>query len=313
MTRASSERDFSDADVPTDADPSPPRRIILAQSEAPGGAAVVLFGPATVRGGAPDPAAAQTVSAMAAELGLPLGPPPLFSPDAYVVQSALGERLLTPPADRVADGDAMDPDATPGSGARRSDAWTDGHSAALLRSPIIALNYHVIEPDHRGEVEAMVRRVAALGPTLDPSSLDDHAPGPRIVVGFYDGYGFAGRFGADLCAQLGIRATFFPLFEPTDEPGCAELTDDELSDIAQAHEIGFHTSSHVLPTEVTPATLDREVLEPLRRIEAISGRVPRLAAWRGGARFDHRRLGDATLLEAGVRGMMSNWSVERIG
>nr|WP_240188327.1 polysaccharide deacetylase family protein [Nakamurella flavida] len=166
----------------------------------------------------------------------------------------------------------------------------------------------------------MVRRVAALGPTLDPWPADPAAgggdsagtlPGPRIVVGFYDGYGFAGRFGAELCAELGVRATFFPLFEPTDESGCAELTDDELAEIARHHEIGFHTSSHVTPEEITPDALEREVFGPLRRIEAITGRMPRLAAWRGGARFDPRRLGDAALVEAGVRGMMSNWSVER--
>lgn len=306
MSPDSSVRDFYEPDVPTDADPSPLRRVILAQSEAPAGAAVLMFStpvldPADGEAFPGDPDRAAFVRETAAELGISNGPPDLFSLDAYVLQSALGEHLLAerPPV--------------PASDGRRANvsSWTDRHSAALLRSPLLALNYHAIAREHTDEVEAMLRRVARFGPSLDFDAPTGD-PGPRILVTFYDSYRFAGLFGADLCHRLGIRACFFPLFEPTDEPGCAELTDDELRSIAEVHELGFHTSSHVAADEVTHTNVDREVVQPLRRIEAITGSVPRVAAWRAGARFDARRLGDGVLRDAGVGSLISNWSLERI-
>ena len=115
-----------------------------------------------------------------------------------------------------------------------------------------------------------------------------------------------------MCQRLGIRACFFPLFEATDEPGTGELTDDELRQIADVHEIGFHTAGHVAADEVTDETAEREVRQPLRRIESITGMIPRVGAWRGGARFDDRRLGDRILRDSGVTSMVSNWSLERI-
>jgi hypothetical protein len=92
------ERDFYDPDVPTDADPSRLRRVILAQAEEPGGAAVLLFTTATLADGAdgagdPVGGADGVVGRTAAEMELD-GPPELFSPDAYLLQSALGEQLL---------------------------------------------------------------------------------------------------------------------------------------------------------------------------------------------------------------------------
>ncbi len=104
MPRDSEDQDFYDPDVPTDADPSPLRRVILAQAFEPGGAVVVLFTPATLAGtgadtgqdaggeGGEDPAA--TVEATAAALELDPVLPELFTPDAYLLQSALGDRLL---------------------------------------------------------------------------------------------------------------------------------------------------------------------------------------------------------------------------
>jgi hypothetical protein len=92
------ERDFYDPDVPTDADPSRLRRVILAQAEEPGGAAVLLFTSATLADGDADGAtdtvrAEGVVGRTAAEMELD-GPPELFSPGAYLLQSALGERML---------------------------------------------------------------------------------------------------------------------------------------------------------------------------------------------------------------------------
>jgi hypothetical protein len=90
--------------------------------------------------------------------------------------------------------------------------WTPGHSAALTRTPIVALNFHEITADHRTEVLRSFRHVAGLGPRYDP---DEPGPvdGPRVFVAFYDGMRDAALFGAEECANLGLKAYFFPLFD----------------------------------------------------------------------------------------------------
>ena len=192
-------------------------------------------------------------------------------------------------------------------------AWTAARRQALLASPLLACNYHHVPRANRGAVEAQLRRLVRFGASLD---LEDDvtasgvAPGPRIVVGFYDSYREAGLFGADLCHRLGIRAYFFPVFEPFDEVGTADLTDAEIADIATVHEIGFHSASHRSAVEITEETLTREVDEPVRRITELSGRALRVGAWRGGARFDDTVLANRRLRDLGVRFLMSNWSVE---
>ncbi len=50
MRPDSRRRDFYDADVPTDANPSRLRQVILAQAFEPGGAVVVLYTSATLTG-----------------------------------------------------------------------------------------------------------------------------------------------------------------------------------------------------------------------------------------------------------------------
>jgi len=207
-----------------------------------------------------------------------------------------------------------------------ADAWTPARSRALLTSPLLACNYHVIAPENRDAVETRLRRLVEFGASLDldadvpapdgqaydGSRHDGPWPGPRIVVGFYDSYRETGLFGADLCHRLGIRAYFFPVFEPFDEEGTAELTDAELADIAEVHEIGFHSASHRSAVEITDETLAREVDEPVRRITELAGRPPRVGAWRGGARFDDTLVANQRLRDLGVRYLMSNWSVETV-
>ena len=192
------------------------------------------------------------------------------------------------------------------------DAWSPARSRALLGSPLLACNYHQIPRENRGAVEARLRRLLEFGAPLDLDAdvPPGGAPGPRIVVGFYDSYRDAGLFGADLCHRLGIRAHFFPVFEPFDEAGTADLSDAELADIAEVHEIGFHSSSHRSAVEITDETVVREVDEPVRRITELAGRPPVVGAWRGGSRFDDSLVANRRLRDLGLRYLMTNWSVE---
>lgn len=188
--------------------------------------------------------------------------------------------------------------------------WTPRHSAAVTQGPIVALNFHEIIPEHRAEVLRSLRHAAGLGPRFDP---DEPGPfdGPRVFVAFYDGMRDAALFGAEECANLGLRAYFFPLFDHYD-PELGNVTDDEWRQIATLHEIGFHTAGHAAVAEVTPRTVQREVVGPMTRIEALAGYRPRIGAWKGGSRFDPGLLGDQTARAYGVRFLVSNWSIERV-
>ena len=92
------DRDFYDPDVPSDANPSRLREVILAQAFEPGGAVVLLHTSATldVSGALPGAGDApeDLVERTASDLGLDDVPPELFTADSYLVLSALGERLL---------------------------------------------------------------------------------------------------------------------------------------------------------------------------------------------------------------------------
>jgi hypothetical protein len=189
-------------------------------------------------------------------------------------------------------------------------SWTPAHSNALLEQRVLGVNFHAISRENRTEVTQRLRLAAELGASLDPDRTGPSS-GPTIFVAFYDGYRETGLFGAELCADLGIRAYFFPIFASAD-PQRAQLTDADLTEIATAHELCFHSTSHVGADQVTPETVAREVLDPVERMRSITGEVPRIAAWRGGTRFDDQTLGDRTIRDLGVRFQVSNWSIERI-
>ena len=213
-----------------------------------------------------------------------------YGADAYRVQVDLATRLL--------DGlDLGEPE--PGS-----------LPAVLLERPVLALNFHRIRGRNQDVVREQLARAAALGRSFD---LDGPAQEPgevRVLVGFYDGFARTADFAAGLCADLGLRGVFFPIFHaPTSG---RLLTDAQLTEIGRTHEVGWHTTSHVAAAEVTDATVQHEVLDPYRRIERATGRPPRIGAWRGGTRFDPTLLGNRTVVGLGLTHLVSNWSVERL-
>lgn len=213
-----------------------------------------------------------------------------YGADAYQVQVDLAARLL--------DGlDLGEPE--PGS-----------LPATLLERPVLALNFHRIRGRNQGVVREQLARAAALGPSFD---LDAPAQEPgevRVLVGFYDGFARTAEFAAGLCSELGLRGVFFPIFRaPTSG---RLLTDAQLAEVAEHHEVGWHTTSHVGAAEVTEATVQPEVVDPYRRIERATGRAPRIGAWRGGTRFDAGLLGNRSVAGLGLTHLVSNWSVERV-
>ena len=217
-------------------------------------------------------------------------PATVFTTDGYLRQARLGRRLLET-------GTLAGPDA-------------DASPPALLVAPVLSLNFHGVPAECRAQAEERIRRVCDLGDPFDPA---EPGSGPRVLVAFYDGDRETGLFGAELCASLGVRAYFFPLLADAPPPAPTDrLGEDQLAGIGREHELCFHTASHRAAAEVTGDDLAREVLEPVDRLTRLGGRPPRLAAWRGGARFDPASLGDRTLRELGLGWLVSNWSVEPV-
>lgn len=213
-----------------------------------------------------------------------------FGADAYRLQVALAAQLL--------DGTPVE-DLDPG-----------GLATRLLERPLLALNFHRIRPRNLAVVREQLTRAAALGESFDLDAPAQPRGEVRVLVGFYDGFARTAEFAADLCCGLGLRAMFFPVFTA---PRLGRLlTDAELADLAAVHEVGWHTASHVAARGVDEATLETEVVEPFERIERVTGRPPRIGAWRGGTRFDETLPGNRALVELGLTHLVSNWSVEGV-
>jgi peptidoglycan/xylan/chitin deacetylase (PgdA/CDA1 family) len=193
----------------------------------------------------------------------------------------------------------------------RDYRWTPARQTALSTRPLLALNFHEVPPDWRDEARRRLKQLVAMAPTVDLDLLDEPADGPRVVIGWYDGWRDTALFGAEACADLGIKAFFFPITRPQ-ASGRGTLTPEDLASIATAHEVGFHTATHRSAPAVSAAMVRAEVDRPMAELEAATGRPPRVAAWLLGSRFDPALVANRRLRELGVEFMMSNWSLERI-
>jgi hypothetical protein len=213
-----------------------------------------------------------------------------YGASAYQVQVDLAARLLD--------------------GADLGDPEPGSLAAGLLERPVLALNFHRVRGRNQEVVREQLTRAAALGPTFDLDAPPQPVGEVRVLVGFYDGFARTAEFAADLCHQLGLRALFFPIFfAPTSG---RLLSDAALADVATVHEVGWHTTSHVAAAEVDEANVQSEVVDPFRRIERVTGKAPRIGAWRGGTRFNGSLLGNRTLADLGLTHVVSNWSVEGV-
>lgn len=213
-----------------------------------------------------------------------------FGEDSYLAQVVLAARLME-------------------SGSVGPLAGSSDVAARLLERPLLALNFHGVEPEHRAVVREQLTRATDLGPTFDLDAT--HAPGEvRVLFAFYDGFAETAAFAAEVCHDLGLRAVFFPLTSAEHEARL--LTDPELADLATAHEVGWHTANHMGAEEVDEGDVEVEVVEPFRWIERVTGRPPRIGAWCFGSRFDPARPGNRALVDLGLTHLVSNWSVERV-
>lgn len=159
---------------------------------------------------------------------------------------------------------------------------------------------------------------------------------PGFLPVFYDGYQNNVTVADPICTELGLVAWFFPptafIATPVGEQRAfakahritvvpeerrqerLAMTWDDLASISERHVVAAHTASHEQVSRVRSAKdVQREVSEPTRLIEAVTGRAPAAFAWLLGSPFAPDKPGNAALRDAGIRYLFSNTKVERLG
>ncbi|WP_336922850.1 polysaccharide deacetylase family protein [Aquipuribacter sp. SD81] len=211
-------------------------------------------------------------------------------------------------------------------------------AGAFLR----VVNWHNTPESGRDALRAQLAAYAREYVCVGPDDLDRvvatgrwDLPKPGIVLAFFDGYANNATVAAPLVDELGLRAWFHPPTSFLDVPPeqqvayadahdidlLAEerradrvaMTWDELADIATRHVVCAHTANHVALDEVLDEdAVEREVREPVRRLTALTGRVPPSFAFLYGRPFDAASPAWRAAAGLGVRYALSNTGVERI-
>ncbi|MEZ0166105.1 polysaccharide deacetylase family protein [Kineococcus sp. LSe6-4] len=156
---------------------------------------------------------------------------------------------------------------------------------------------------------------------------------PGIVPAFYDGFASAVQVAVPALEEAGLVGWFYPptdfLDVPADRqrefaraheygvlehpPGRLAMTWEELTELSARHEVCAHTATHAASADVTtPEQVVAEVLEPVRRLTAATGRPPASWAWLGGTDPDPTRPGDVALTGTGVRLWTSGTALRRL-
>ena len=158
---------------------------------------------------------------------------------------------------------------------------------------------------------------------------------PGFIPVFYDGYLNNATVAAPVCDELGITAWFFPptaflSVAPAEQAGYADAHDitlvdeerdqpslamswEDLEAISRRHVVAAHTANHSQARHiVTVEDVEREVLEPVRRIEEVTGTRPPAFAWLYGTPFDPSSVAGRAVLDAGIRYAVSNTAYQRI-
>jgi peptidoglycan/xylan/chitin deacetylase (PgdA/CDA1 family) len=149
-----------------------------------------------------------------------------------------------------------------------------------VRRDVLVLCYHGVAPGSRhGEVDPVAFR-AQLGHLEDrgyrwvtfTDAVRGNDAGRVAAVTFDDGIASAVEFGLPVLRDVGAPGTMFPRLDLLGVPG--RLGAEDLAGLAdQGWEIGSHTLTHPVLTEVEDETLGVELAESRREIERLTGRA----------------------------------------
>ncbi|MGC5395221.1 polysaccharide deacetylase family protein [Streptomyces sp. DT20] len=295
-------------------------------------------------GGAASPADDELASAFTA-YHTRLGPSPDGEPAVIRTLQALAYATLGP--DRAAvrpsqEGERNPSPARPLSTARAVNACgtrADLRAGQFLR----VVNYHNTPLSWKDELVAELRGYAREFDSVTVADLEHfsgtgvwHKERPGLLPVFYEGYRDNYEVAAAACEEAGITGWFFvctafvdtPVEEQYDyalahriklvpENPRAERIAMSWAEVAELHRRGHvvtpHTASHALARTVrTEADIEREVIEPKRRMDRATGGSALCTAWLEGTDWTGEPAADQALLDAGYRYVFGNTVVRRL-
>lgn len=220
----------------------------------------------------------------------------------------------------------------------------DAHAAAFDAGNVLrVVNYHATPtasaPTLRQQLAGFADRYDAVGVAeLDAFFATGRWPTsrPGLLPVFYEGY----REGVDLVAPLldevGLTGWFFVCTGWVDTPPADQeayshahhlgataadagrdriaLTWTEIAALSVRHVVTPHTASHEQALGIrSTADAEREVAEPKRRMDAVTGQSAPAFAWLHGTPLGFAPAADSAVADAGYRYLFSNTMVQRVG
>lgn len=224
-----------------------------------------------------------------------------------------------------------------------SDLTWPAHRDAFAAGRYLRLvNYHNTPASGRLALHRELSAYREVFVGIDLAELDHfYATGtwtsqePGFLPVFYEGYRNSYDVAGQVCDELGITGWFAvctgfvdcPVAEQelfarshwiglVDEEMHGEriaMTWDEIAELSTRHVVYPHTASHDgIADVVSDEDLDREIAEPKRRMDAVTGQSAPAFVWLHGSPWGASPRHDAAIVAAGYRYLFSNTMIHRI-
>ena len=206
------------------------------------------------------------------------------------------------------------------------------------------VNYHNTPLSGRDALRAELAAYLRQFSPITPDDLDGfYATGrwpagrPGFLPVFYEGYRNNAEVAAAICEELGITGWFMictgfvecPVGEqeafarahsiglgPEDLARRGQrlaMTWDEIEQLSHRHAVSPHTASHEgLADVVTDEDIEREIVEPKRRMDAATGQSAPAFAWLLGTPWGSSERHDRAIQRAGYRYHISNTMIQNL-
>lgn len=217
------------------------------------------------------------------------------------------------------------------------------HTAAFAAgAQLRVVNFHATPA---AAAPALRRDLHALARDHDRVGVDDldgffatgrwPTPRPRLLLAFYDGYRDGYSTVAPLLDEVGLTGWFFVCTGWVDTPPARQeafahantidlrgsdtgrdriaLSWDEVAELSRRHVVTPHTATHAQVVDLrTAGDVERELGEPKRRMDAVTGQDSPATAWLWGTRHGLAPVADTGVVDTGYRYVVSNTLVQRV-
>jgi peptidoglycan/xylan/chitin deacetylase (PgdA/CDA1 family) len=216
-----------------------------------------------------------------------------------------------------------------------ADAFARGHFVRVV-------NWHNTP---ESAAPALRRQLADLAREFAPVSLADldrfyetgrwDLPRPGLLPVFYEGYRNNAEVVAPILDDLGLTGWFFIctgfLDTPPDlqEAYCRAhhiglvpedvdgrpiaMTWDQVRELSVRHVVNPHTANHESVGWIRgDSDVEREIIDPKRRMDAVTGQSAACFAWLEGTHHGHDPVNDSGVRRAGYRYVFSNTMIQRL-